>query len=1138
MNVTHTAEQIVADSNGAVPRQKIGLVEQRLRELIRARADRSGSTREQDGSRKQSSAMRDVISKQRKPQAPPRHASEINKLSEYMEKLYDTNQDIQNEAAAQILELAQTTDNLGTISNNFALLNALKRLLQEKESRKTNLAQNIIFIFFCISHFADYLPILEERAISEIVLQIVGEELERTKKLQTRVNKRRQLLLDSASGQDLDSEQQRMVEAGLIQELFVMISDFPYPDLINLGIVFLKKLSVTPKILEKMVRLGVLAQIQPHILQPESQQVFDQSIRLLLNLSFHPRVKQQLIALRSIVCTLTDAIKNAEPIAMQSVSIIYNTISQNEQDAEDFIQASQSGVLLSSQSSSTGKDNISKKQSKQQQQQQQQQQQSGIIEALMLYISEDDYFRSGEASKSVISLLLEFARWPNCASKIAFSKRGNGLIEITRRATSSLSPLLFKLLRVLATSASIQQECTDNPSRQIQPKTIQQQSSSSSSQKYSDFTSSQPLNTQSASSLQQQNQFSKSSSTNIGNQRNSQAKLAQLNNTNNNSNDFINKFNAILPELINTAKEVDTMRLPMGLGGSTHDRTQQGRQQQQQQQQQRGSNQRNNNPIKDGLGNTLADQVLLDVLGILSALDVNRVDLVSCATRSDLLGFLGSMMRRMLGEQSNPNSPHLANQQSIKQKISDFDDPDDISSNDQNDALILEIIRLIGKLSIVMDLMPLFAQKRWVDILMLTLTQKYYDDDIFSLCLHIFYNFLLHIDTRVVVMHNPNFLIGYYLSVIYSDSDSNEELKHVADMALDKFMNKYGNQKLGFERLPTKALAFIWRQFAMTQELLLQSLEFQVFKTLEKGTFGHIPRKQHLNRTGSSEGYVEKCVRRQRMKRCRNTKTRRSNSICYPVNSSQNSLDNIIKRKAVLSGGTIRAIAKQLLQGINMIHQRGLIHRDIKGENIILHNPIGSDRVIVKIADFGHVKFQDRFQQTIQMSAKGTPLNMAPELVIGDGKADSKVDVWSVGVVIFQLAGHEYPIKAMSIPDLMKLMQLQTINRPSSIQDNLLWDLLIHLLAFDRTQRFTAAEALQHPYFTNPQAQNEISSQAQQIALNSQILKQNGDQSITQFDIDSSYIITSTEIKTGFGYDPLIEIQQIYKQIGLNQQQP
>ncbi|KAA6400689.1 MAG: putative myosin light chain kinase [Streblomastix strix] len=309
----------------------------------------------------------------------------------------------------------------------------------------------------------------------------------------------------------------------------------------------------------------------------------------------------------------------------------------------------------------------------------------------------------------------------------------------------------------------------------------------------------------------------------------------------------------------------------------------------------------------------------------------------------------------------------------------------------------------------------------------------------------------------------------------------------------------------------------------MFQEQLLLSQGFQVFKTLEKGV-----NEQIFLVNSVQTGLVAAKVMQ------KNTFDDQE----WNAAGILKNLDNIIKRKAVLSGGTIRAIAKQLLQGINMIHQRGLVHRDIKGENIMLHNPIGSDRVIIKIADFGLVKFQDRLQQMMLMSAKGTPLNMAPELVIGDGQADSKVDVWSVGVVIFQLVGHEYPIKAMNIPDLMKLMQLQVINRPSSIQDNLLWDLLIHLLGFDRTKRFTAAEALQHPYFTNPQAQYEISSQAQQIALNSQILKQNGDQSITQFDIDSSYIITSTEIKTGFGYDPLIELQPIYQQIGLIQQQP
>ncbi|KAA6374129.1 MAG: hypothetical protein EZS28_030343, partial [Streblomastix strix] len=143
---------------------------------------------------------------------------------------------------------------------------------------------------------------------------------------------------------------------------------------------------------------------------------------------------------------------------------------------------------------------------------------------------------------------------------------------------------------------------------------------------------------------------------------------------------------------------------------------------------------------------------------------------------------------------------------------------------------------------------------------------------------------------------------------------------------------------------------------------------------------------------------------------------------------------------------------------------------DIKGENLLMQCTPGSNRVIVKIADFGLVKLQEQTKQTMLMSAKGTPLNIAPELVVGDGKADAKVDVWSMGVVLFQLAGHEYPIKATSVLDLQKLMQQRQITRPKAITDNLLWDLLMKLLQFDKKDRPTAEQALQHPYFTGEQA--------------------------------------------------------------------
>ncbi|KAA6380897.1 MAG: putative Mitogen-activated protein kinase kinase kinase NPK1, partial [Streblomastix strix] len=238
------------------------------------------------------------------------------------------------------------------------------------------------------------------------------------------------------------------------------------------------------------------------------------------------------------------------------------------------------------------------------------------------------------------------------------------------------------------------------------------------------------------------------------------------------------------------------------------------------------------------------------------------------------------------------------------------------------------------------------------------------------------------------------------------------------------------------------------------------------------------------------------------------------------------SLDNIIKKNYTLTPGTLRAIAKQLFEGLRLIHEKGLVHRDIKGENLMMHCPPGSNRVIVKIADFGLVKLQGgEMQKTMLMSAKGTPLNMAPELVVGDGKADAKVDVWSMGVVLFQLAGHEYPIKATTVPDLQKLMRQRQIIRPKAITDNLLWDLLMKLLQFDKKDRPTAEQALQHPYFTGEQALKDISRLQHQIANVAQQCQQRGDSSITIYDINASYSVPGNEIKAAISYDPDVDLQ-------------
>ncbi|KAA6377771.1 MAG: putative Myosin light chain kinase A [Streblomastix strix] len=228
-------------------------------------------------------------------------------------------------------------------------------------------------------------------------------------------------------------------------------------------------------------------------------------------------------------------------------------------------------------------------------------------------------------------------------------------------------------------------------------------------------------------------------------------------------------------------------------------------------------------------------------------------------------------------------------------------------------------------------------------------------------------------------------------------------------------------------------------------------------------------------------------------------------------------LQDLIKTKIEIPIPIVRAIMKQLLTGVKVIHSKKLIHRDIKGGNILLNCPFGQKRVNCKIADFGLVKVKSGDEISTQMTIAGTDVFMAPELILEDEKenvkADAKVDIWSLGILFYQILTHRFPFNSPMLFSIRQFMdsysKTNILARPEQIINDSLWDLVTQMLAFDRKDRISASDALIHPFFTSEEALADITDEQRQLASDAQISLQSGNSEITVFDADPQIKLSS-----------------------------
>jgi serine/threonine protein kinase len=112
------------------------------------------------------------------------------------------------------------------------------------------------------------------------------------------------------------------------------------------------------------------------------------------------------------------------------------------------------------------------------------------------------------------------------------------------------------------------------------------------------------------------------------------------------------------------------------------------------------------------------------------------------------------------------------------------------------------------------------------------------------------------------------------------------------------------------------------------------------------------------------------------------------------------------------------AIAADVARGLSAVHAIGIVHRDVKPENIFLaRNPTSG--TTAKLLDFGISKEQDDSLTTQHGTLTGTPAYMSPEQANGETKLDPRTDIWSVGVVLYEMLTGKHPFVEQNYQALM-----------------------------------------------------------------------------------------------------------------------
>jgi serine/threonine-protein kinase len=148
------------------------------------------------------------------------------------------------------------------------------------------------------------------------------------------------------------------------------------------------------------------------------------------------------------------------------------------------------------------------------------------------------------------------------------------------------------------------------------------------------------------------------------------------------------------------------------------------------------------------------------------------------------------------------------------------------------------------------------------------------------------------------------------------------------------------------------------------------------------------------------------------------------------------SLADRLKRTITLSPDETLRLLTQVCRALTVAHDKGVVHRDLKPDNIFIISEAGEESA--KVLDFGVAKRADALSLNGELVTQsgmllGTPYYMSPEQINSRGNLDGRSDIWSLGVIAYEcLTGHR-PFVKQSLGDLLMTICQETPLKPSQI---------------------------------------------------------------------------------------------------------